>query len=105
VAGTATSNADIKDVYTTQAEIIAALKFTDTLRFEAGAGYYVDNADGAPGYSQKDDGYNVYLQALITMAPGVFLCPEIGLIDYMDDRSGQDEGYQWYVGAKWQINF
>jgi hypothetical protein len=45
------------------------------------------------------------VQAMITLAPGVFLCPEIGYIDYMDNRAGDDEGYKWYAGAKWQIDF
>jgi hypothetical protein len=45
------------------------------------------------------------VQAMITLAPGVYLCPEIGYIDYMDNRAGDDEGYKWYAGAKWQIDF
>ncbi len=64
--------------------IVPALKFTDTLRFEAGFGLRQDNADGAPGYSQKDESWVAYLQAMITLAPGVYLCPEVGYIDYMD---------------------
>ena len=100
-----TGGSDVRKVFTTQAEIVAALKFTDTLRFEAGLGYYVDNAVNAPGFSQKDDGYLVYLQAMITMAPGVNLCPEIGYYGNLDDRTGNNEGYQWYAGAKWQIDF
>ena len=46
-----------------------------------------------------------YLQAMITMAPGVFLCPEVGYYDYMDNVAGHDQGNQWYAGAKWQIDF
>jgi len=103
--GTATNKSDIADVYSAQAELVAALKFTDTLRFETGVGYRVDNADGAPGYSQKDDALTVYAQCMITMAPGVNVIPEVGYIDYMDDRTGNNEGYQWYAGAKWQIDF
>ena len=79
----------VADVYTLQAMIVPALKFTDTLRFEAGFGYRQDNADGAPGFSQKDEFWVAYVQAMITMAPGVFLCPEVGYIDYMDDRDRQ----------------
>ena len=45
------------------------------------------------------------MQALITLAPGVYLLPEVGYIDYMDDRAGADQGYKWYAGAKWQIDF
>jgi hypothetical protein len=96
---------DIADVYTLQALIVPAIKFTDTLRFEAGFGYRQDNADGAPGFSQKDEAWVAYLQALITMAPGVYLAPEVGYIDYMDGVNGNSQGYQWYVGAKWQIDF
>jgi hypothetical protein len=95
----------IADVYTIQALIVPALKVTDTLRFEAGLGYRQDNADGAPGYSLKDESWVGYVQAMITLAPGVYLCPEIGYIDYMDNRAGDDEGYKWYAGAKWQIDF
>jgi hypothetical protein len=95
----------IADIHTLQAMIVPALKFTDTLRFEAGLGYRQDNADGAPGYSQKDESWVGYVQAMITLAPGVFLCPEVGYIDYMDNRAGDDEGYKWYAGAKWQIDF
>jgi len=96
---------DIADVYTLQALIVPALKFSDTLRFEAGFGFRQDNADGAPGFSQKDELWAAYLQAMITMAPGVFLCPEVGYYDYMDNVEGNDQGNQWYLGAKWQIDF
>jgi len=96
---------DIADVYTLQALIVPALKFSDTLRFEAGFGFRQDNADGAPGYSQKDEMWAAYLQAMITMAPGVYLCPEVGYYDYMDNVQGNDQGNQWYAGAKWQIDF
>jgi len=96
---------DVADVYTIQAMIVPALKFTDTLRFEAGFGWRQDNADNAPGYSQKDEVWVTYLQAMITMAPGVFLCPEVGYYDFMDGVNGADQGNQWYAGAKWQIDF
>ena len=96
---------DIANVYTLQALIVPAIKFTDTLRFEAGFGYRMDNADGAPGFSQKNQLWVAYLQALITMAPGVYLCPEVGYYDFMDGVNGDSQGYQWYAGAKWQIDF
>jgi len=100
-----TGGDDIANVLTTQALLVAALKFTDTLRFEAGVGYRVDNPNSAPGFSQKDDSWAGYIQALITLAPGVYLCPEVGYVDFMDNEAGNDEGYEWYAGAKWQIDF
>jgi hypothetical protein len=39
------------------------------------------------------------------MAPGVNIIPEVGYVDKMDNAAGVDEGYQWYAGAKWQIDF
>ena len=95
---------DINDVYTLQALIVPAIKFTDTLRFEAGFGYRSDDADDVNGVS-KDEVWVAYVQALITMAPGVYLAPEVGYIDCMDGVNGDSQGYQWYVGAKWQIDF
>jgi len=100
-----TNGNNVYDAIDYQVMIVPALKFTDTLRFEAGVGYRVDQANGAVGYSQKDGSWVGYLQAMITLAPGVFLCPEVGYIDYMDSVSGDDQGYKWYAGAKWQIDF
>jgi hypothetical protein len=103
---------DVNDVYTLQALLVLGLKFTDTLRFEAGVGYRMDNPDGAgpvagqnPLNGNKDEVIVYYLQALITMAPGVYLAPEVGYYDYMDSPTGADQGWQWYAGAKWQIDF
>jgi hypothetical protein len=100
-----TNGQDVADVTSWSALLVGGLKFTDTLKFEAGGGYRSDNADGAPGFSQKDDSWIVYGQAVITLAPGVYLIPEVGYYDYMDNVAGQDQGYQWYAGAKWQIDF
>ncbi|MRR10435.1 hypothetical protein EG831_10255, partial [bacterium] len=67
-----TGGDDIKDVNTLQALLVAGLKFTDTLRFEIGAGYRADDADDVSGVN-KDELWAVYLQAMVTMAPGVYL--------------------------------
>jgi hypothetical protein len=42
---------------------------------------------------------------VISLAPGVYLVPEIGYIDFLDDVNGNDEGDQIYGGAKWRIDF
>jgi hypothetical protein len=94
---------DVDDSATIQALLVAALKFSDTLRFEAGIGYRSDDPDVSG--ANEDELLGVYLQAMITLAPGVFLCPEIGYYDYMDDVFGDDQGNLWYIGAKWQIDF
>jgi hypothetical protein len=95
---------DISDVYTTQALLVGALKFTDTLRFEVGAGYRNDDADDVAGVD-KDESWGAYAQLMITLAPGVYVIPEVGYFDFMDSTTGSDQGNQWYAGAKWQIDF
>ena len=100
-----TNGDEVADVRSWSALLVGGLKATDTLTFEAGGGFRMDNADGAPGYSQKDGSWIAYAQTVVTLAPGVYLIPEVGYYDYMDDVAGNDQGYQWYVGAKWQIDF
>jgi hypothetical protein len=94
---------DIEDAFTTQALLVAALKFTDTIRLEAGGGYRVDESDASG--AEKDEVWSAYLQVMFTLAPGVYLIPEVGYFDFLEDGFGNDQGIQWYGGAKWQIDF
>ncbi len=94
---------DVNDATSYMLGLILGWSATTNLKFEAGAGYRNDDPD-SPG-SSEDDFWQGYLQAALTLAPGVFIVPEVGYQDFMDDASGDDEGYQWYAGAKWQINF
>jgi hypothetical protein len=86
--------------------LVGGFKFTDQLTFEGGFGYRSDDPD--VNGAQEDEVWEAYIQALITLAPGVYLVPEIGYTDYMDfvaDINDDDEGDRWYAGAKWQIDF
>ena len=85
------------------AGLVVGFKFTDTLKFEVGAGYRSDDPD-TPG-SDADEMWAVYGQTVVTLAPGVYIVPEIGYWDLMDNAAGTDQGYSWYAGAKWQIDF
>ena len=96
-------NDDVKDTTSYMAMLVAGLKFTDTLTFEVGGGYRADDPD--VDNVDKDECWNIYGQVVITMAPGVYLVPEAGYLDKMDNFAGEDEGYEWYAGAKWQIDF
>jgi len=103
-AGAALNSAgdDVKNCTSWQAALILGYKFSDALAFEAGAGYRSDDNDAAP---DKDNLWAGYLQAVVTLAPGVYIVPEVGYFDYMGNADGDDEGYEWYAGAKWQIDF
>jgi hypothetical protein len=49
--------------------------------------------------------YSYYLQAVISLHPGVWVIPEVGYYDYDDNIGDQLDGDQLYLGAKWQIDF
>jgi len=79
--------------------LVAAYTINDMFALEAGVGYVETELDMANAVD--DDATSYYFQAPITLAPGVFIVPEIGVIDYK--QATQDE--ITYYGAKWQINF
>ncbi len=78
-----------------------ALGYTvnDMFGLELGYGHMETEYDEAG--SSEDEVNAWYFQVPITMAPGVFVIPEVGVTDY--DETDQTE--VTYFGAKWQINF
>jgi hypothetical protein len=104
------SSESVKDTDTIQACLIAGFKFTDMVTFEAGYGY-VDNSYDAS--TAKDDSpWEAYAQAVIALAPGVWVIPEVGYKDNDNyavndgaQQAGKDAGSRFYVNAKWQIDF
>jgi hypothetical protein len=94
---------DTDDSTNYQGSLIGGFKFTDTMSFEAGWGYRC--ADSDVSGAKKDEAWNLYGQAVIAMAPGVWLIPEVGYFDFMDNVRGEDEDDELYLGAKWQIDF
>gem|GEM_PF-220110 len=99
VAGAAYPEKGITDVDVYAGLIVAGYEVRKGLYFEAGYGYTCTEFD-EPG-STKDDAETFYLQSTIFLAPGVFLTPEIGMLDAKQD--GESELF--YAGVKWQINF
>jgi hypothetical protein len=94
---------DTDDVDTIMGALVVGFKFTDQLTLEGGVGYREDDGD-APG-QDTDDQTSVYVQGVVSLAPGVWLIPEIGYYDLGDNIDDEDEGDQFYLGAKWQIDF
>jgi len=97
----------VKDTDTTGYFLVAGVKLSDMLSFEAGYGA-VSNEFDFTG-AKDDDASSYYVQAVIGLAPGVFIVPEIGKYDYDKGYDATDtyvkEGDVTYFGAKWQINF
>ena len=105
---------DIIDVKSLMAMLALGYSPTESLTLEAGVGYIGSKSDSyqvdpSRSVKFKNNYFEYYLQAAITMASGVYLIPEVGLRDYGDlegDVEGKvDLGSLWYAGAKWQINF
>jgi len=81
--------------------IVAGFKANDMFSFEAGYGYAEVEQMG--GLMDDNEVQSYYVQSQITLAPGVFITPEIGMFDGKEDGAGNFETL--YYGAKWQINF
>jgi len=82
--------------------LCAAFTLSEMLRFEAG---YAMNSFDIDKADEEDDTSTYYVQATINFAKGVFIVPEVGVVDYGDNAYGADEGSLTYYGLKWQINF
>jgi hypothetical protein len=92
-AGTAVLDTDV-----TGWLIVATAKLNDMFSVEFGYAAASAELDGA---ATDDDVKSYYGQAVVTLAPGVYVIPEIGVIDF--DETSQNT--TTYYGAKWQINF
>ena len=103
-AGTYDGDDDVDDAKTTQAALVGVFRLSDMLAFEGGIGYRYDKLD-ANVDEDKNTRTQAYIQALWTMAPGVYLMPEIGYIDWGKNTADDDQGSTMYLGAKWQIDF
>ncbi len=93
----------IEDTNSLGGIFVATFKATDMLSFEVGAGYTVSENDDV--FAEDDDELAYYGQAVVTLAPGFFIVPEIGGYDFGDGSDGSDQGDSIYGGIKWQINF
>ncbi len=94
-----TTNTIVVDNDTFGVALVAGFTLNDMFNFEAGYGYAEEELDQAASTSDEVSSY--YLNSTVTLAPGVFFVPEIGMID--GEETGDAE--VTYYGIKWQINF
>lgn len=85
--------------------------------YEASAGYQVSNmialgagfgkmTDTNKETDQTEKVYEVYAQAILAVAPGVQVKPEVGKVDRIKEETDTEEVDQsFYAGAIWEINF
>jgi hypothetical protein len=82
--------------------------------FEASAGYQVSEKfaleAGLSRMKNKNDDtkadevWAVYAQAILNLAPGMQIIPEVGQIELQNDNQDAEKA-DFYAGAKWEINF
>jgi hypothetical protein len=104
---------DVKDNDAMGYLIVVGYQASDTIRLEAGYGSVEFELDDMPAGTWEDDTTSMYVQAVWTLAEGVSITPEIGLIDYGDDSiatggvtgTAAEEGETTYFGARWEIAF
>jgi len=85
--------------------LVVGARINEMIAIESGIGYTESEFDTSVPGMQEDDALAYYVQATINLAPGVFIVPEIGVLDMAENMAGNDEQKTLYYGLKWQINF
>ncbi len=80
--------------------LIVGFKASDMFTFEAGYGYAQEEVDT---FAFDDEVSTYYVQSVITLAPGVSITPEIGVLDYEEISGGLEE--VTYGAVRFQIVF
>jgi hypothetical protein len=93
---------DVEDNKGLGYQLIVGFKASDTMTVEAGYGFISGEDDSA---DDPDEASMMYVNLPISLAAGVTLTPEVGVIDYMDDDAGNAEGKETFYGATWKISF
>lgn len=99
--------ATVQDVDYMEYMLNAGFKMSDMVTFEAGYGYATNELEVA-AVKTEDPSFAYYIQADISLAPGVHLIPEYAVIDADEVTTAgvsTEEASTSYIGAKWQINF
>jgi hypothetical protein len=94
---------DLKDANSYGGGGSLGLNFTDTIAFEVGGGYRLDDNDLADNDGKS---WTTYAQMTYKVAPGFKITPEVGYFDNQDNfTTGDSGGYDWYAGLQWRIDF
>lgn len=99
---------DTEDATRVGGAILVGFKVNDMVTLEAGYGLINDELK-VSGVKTKTSISTYYIQAAITLAPGVIITPEYGMMDLGDlevtNQADAKQGDMSYIAAKMQINF
>lgn len=102
---------DVQDATFMSGMAVVGFTVNPTLKLEAGFGYLkTENKIAYGGLKLEQASMNYYVQAPITLAPGVMLTPEIGFLDMGDLEnktlnSKTKAGSAMWVAAQFRIDF
>lgn len=103
-----TAAGDTEDADRMGGAIVVGFKVNDMVTLEAGYAMISDELE-VDAVTTETEITTYYIQAAITLAPGVVITPEYGMMDLGDrDVTGAasvDQGELTYIAAKMQINF
>ena len=92
-----------------QGTFVVGAKINDMLSIEAGLGYGDIEQDVAPGVKVEQTGFVYYLQTPITVAKGMTIIPEIGMVDRDDlevtGEADRDAGEMIYADISFKVDF
>lgn len=84
--------------------LVGSYTINEMFAISAGYGYAENTVDVAAGtVSEDDEACTYYVNLPITLAPGVVITPEIGVVDYEEALTTEDT--TTYFGARWKISF
>lgn len=99
----------VEDAELIQGTFVVGMKFSPAFGIEAGFGYGNAEVDTSDSDTAEQTGMLYYLQAPITVAKGVQIIPEIGMLDRGDlEQTGLDDidqGTLTYVDVNFRIDF
>jgi hypothetical protein len=98
---------DIIDNDAIGGRICVGYTFNEMFAVEIGYGYQQTEYDedmAAIGTDELES-QSYYINFPITLAPGVVVTPEVGVVDYTVDDTSLTQDEITYFGAKWQIDF
>ena len=101
-----TATNDIEDTHTWGAAAVVGYKVNDMFTIEATYGKTKSKDDRPGTYEDEAQAYGVTAQ--VTLAPGVYLFPEVLVLDGMTETNAgveTDQGKTTVFGMVWMINF
>ncbi|MBI5552568.1 MAG: hypothetical protein HY911_13760 [Desulfobacterales bacterium] len=100
---------DVQDSELIMATFVVGAKLSPMLKVEAGMSYNNVQVDTSATATAEQTGFIYYVQAPMTVAPGVTITPEVGMVDRGDFQltgfADQDQGDMTYGVVSFRVDF